>query len=134
MFSIDSLKVSTPDGRNFILLESFIYKRKDGQIISVPAGTTSDGASTPSILWPTIPPFGVYWKAAFLHDYLYRDTECPKNFCDETLLEAMEELGVGEVESKAIYEGVHLFGWSSYEGDRKAEINIQKDPQGPKGE
>jgi hypothetical protein len=125
MFSADTLKVSTPDGRNFILLESFIYERKDGQIITVPAGITSDGASTPCALWPTIPPFGTYWKAAFLHDYLYRDTECSKDFCDGTLLEAMEELGVGDLESKTIYEGVHLFGWSSFEGDRKAELNIE---------
>lgn len=123
-FSVGKFKVETSDGRNFTLLEAFTYTRANGDVITVPAGTTSDGASTPRLLWREIPPFGTYWPAAFLHDYLYRDTEHDKAYCDATLLEAMQFLGVSEFEAKTIYDGVHLFGWSSFEGDRKAEQQV----------
>ena len=121
MFSTDQLKVSTADGHNFTLLEPFTYLCKDGTIIIVPEGSQSDGASTPQILWNTLPPFGVYFKAAFLHDFLYRATEFPKEFCDNVLLEAMECLGVNQIEADTIYEGVHLGGWMAFNEDRKGE-------------
>ena len=117
-FSSEKLRVETGDGENFSLFESFTYTKKDGTIITVPVGTTSDGASTPRIMWRVIPPFGKYWKAAFLHDYLYRDSNFPKDFCDSVVLEAMEELGVTEAEAHTIYEGVHLFGFSAFNEDR----------------
>jgi len=119
MFSTDKLKVETADGRNMTLLEAFTFTRKDGCVITVPAGSTSDGASTPAAMWPTLPPFGTYWKAAVLHDYLYRDSGVPKNFCDETFQQAMEALGVSEFEEQTLYQGVHLLGGESFEEDRK---------------
>ena len=120
-FSTKTLKVATADGRNCTLLEPFSYTTKAGEVITVPAGTTSDGASTPRPMWESLPPFGTYWPAAFLHDYLYRDSKREKGFCDSTFLEAMESLGVGEFEAHTIYEGVHLFGWSSFKEDREAQ-------------
>lgn len=120
-FSEESLFVSTPDGLNFTLCMAFTFTRKNGEAITVPIGTKSDGASTPRLIWREIPPFGIYWRAAFLHDYLYRDTERPKAECDDIFLEAMESLGTPAIESRTIYEGVHLFGWASFDGDRKAE-------------
>lgn len=115
--------VDTEDGLNFVLQEPVTYTAADGTVITIPAGTTSDGASTPPALWPTIPPFGAYWRAAFLHDYLYRDTEMPKDRCDSLLREAILSLGVSPVLADTIYEGVHLFGWASFAGDRKAEAS-----------
>ena len=123
-FSTDSLTVSTADGLNFVLVEPFSFTRADGTIITVPAGTTSDGASTPRILWPTLPPGGKYWRAAFLHDYLYRDTGWPKVFCDNTFLEAMEDSGVNEVEAHTLYETVSHLGAISYLEDRKGELSM----------
>lgn len=120
MFSTDTLKVETADGLNMVLLESFTYTRSDGKTITVPVGTTSDGASTPNIIWPTFPPFGLYWKAAFLHDYLYRDTGEEKEFCDDTFLEAMESLGVSGIVAHTMYEGVSLLGWHAFSEDREA--------------
>ena len=121
MFSVEHLKVSTSDGRNFTLLEPFTFLCADGTIVIVPAGSQSDGASTPELLWPTLPPFGLYWKAAFLHDFLYRCTPYPKDTCDNILLEAMECLGVNEIEAHTIYEGVHICGWMAFYEDRKGE-------------
>jgi hypothetical protein len=118
VFSTDILKVSTQDGRNFVLLEPFIYTTQAGLIILVPAGSTSDGASTPPEIWPTIPPFGRYWIAAFLHDYLYRYTQYPKAICDNIFKEAMVSLGVDALDAETIYLGVDLLGQSSFNQDR----------------
>jgi hypothetical protein len=121
-FSTNSLKVQTSDGRNFVLLESFNYTSNEGVIITVPIGTTSDGASTPREIWCFIPPFGLYWMAAFLHDYLYRCTQMPKYQCDALLKEAMVYLGVDPIEREAIYEGVAIGGENSFDEDRKNQI------------
>lgn len=124
------LKVSSKDGRNFILLEPAIYQATDGSLYSMPVGAASDGASTPSELWPLIPPFGSYWPAAYLHDCAYRDTlqvwdggkfilaTLPKTRCDELLRESMESLGVSLVERDTIFEGVVIGGTSSFDSDR----------------
>lgn len=125
-FSVEKLRVETSDGHNFTLLDGFTYTTKSGEVISVPAGTTSDGASTPKAMWNIIPPFGPYWKAAFLHDFLYRYTQKSKEYCDNIIDEAMDSLGVNDIEADTIYEGVHLLGWSSFEGDRKSEISTIK--------
>lgn len=121
MFSTDIFKVSTPDGRNFVLLEPFSYTTQAGLLIVVPIGSTSDGASTPPEIWPTIPPFGKYWKAAFLHDYLYRNTQYPKVLCDSIFKEAMLSLGIEFFEAQTIYEGVNLFGTGSFNQDRRIQ-------------
>jgi hypothetical protein len=131
MFSTETLTVSTSDGWHFVLLEPFTYTALDGRVITVPVGTTSDGASTPREIWNFIPPFGTYWKAAFLHDYLYRDTQLPKVRCDDLLKEAMECLNVDPVEVKTIYEGVNLGGQCSFNQDRAAQTSTLSGPAAP---
>ena len=118
-FSTDTLRVETADGQHFVLLEGFTFTRDDGCVITVPPGSASDGASTPRPLWIHLPPFGKYWMAAFLHDHLYRDTDLPKDYCDDTFLQAMRCLGVDEITATTIYEGVHIGGWSAYRDDRE---------------
>ena len=107
------------------LLDSFSFTSKMGMVITVPVGATSDGASTPREIWSFIPPFGVYWMAAFLHDYLYRSTDLPKDICDALLLEAMEDLCVDLPERFAIYHGVTLGGESSFVSNRTAQTSNQ---------
>ncbi len=119
-FSVSEIECKTSDGRNIVVTVPFTYTRRDGGTIVVPVGTMSDGASTPAALWPTLPPFGAYWLAAVLHDYLYRYSNFDKAYCDETLLEAMEVLGVSEIVAHTIYEGVHLGGWMAFNEDRKS--------------
>lgn len=102
------------------MLEPFTYVTSKMERIEVPAGTASDGASTPREIWSAFPPFGDYWRAAFLHDFLYRDTDRPKDECDSLFLEAMEALGVDEAVRKTLYEGVHLAGGKAFEEDRAA--------------
>lgn len=117
-FSVEKLSVETSDGRNVSVIVPFTYTCEDGSVISIPEHDTSDGASTPRFIWTIIPPFGVYWMAAVLHDFLYRFTDLPKDRCDNILYEAMIRLGTDKLEAWNIYEGVHLGGQSSFDEDR----------------
>ncbi len=117
-----TLANETADGHFIILLEPLIYTTDAGEIITAPIGTRSDGASTPRVLWPVIPPFGSYWLATVLHDYLYRITNRERDFCDNTLLEAMVSLNVELVLREAIYEGVRLGGSIPFNDDRRIKL------------
>src|SRR5271169_1824090 len=110
MFSVSSLKVESSDGENFILLEGFTYTRPNGDVIQVPSGAQSDGASTPKVIWDIIPPFGLYWMPAYLHDYLYRETQLPKDVCDTIFYEAMVDTKTPEFEREIIYKAVSIAG------------------------
>jgi Protein of unknown function (DUF1353) len=121
-FHSQNIAVRTGDGRNFILLEDLLYTTKAGETIVAQAGSASDGASTPKEIWSIIPPFGSYWLAAVLHDYLYRVTNRPKDECDSILLEAMESLGVPLLLREAIYEGVHVGGEIAFDDDRRVKL------------
>lgn len=148
-FQSDFFKVVTGDGRHCTLIDDEIYVSLTGDVYVIPKGSTSDGASTPSIIWITIPPFGDYWKEAFLHDAAYRDlllvvtfpdgkiksnldgttlkrASLTKGQSDDLLKEAMKLAGVNEYTAAKIYEGVHLGGWKSFTDDRK-----QPEPQVP---
>jgi hypothetical protein len=120
-FQQTPMKVETDDGHNFTLLQPYNYQTNAGELITIPAGTTTDGASVPQAMWNILPPFGTYWKAAVLHDYLYRVTKRPKKECDSILKEAMESLGVNDLTLLTIYEGVAIGGDEAFEEDRKEQ-------------
>ena len=128
-------QVSTFDGRNFIALQPIDYIALDGTQYRIPIGATSDGASTPPILWEKfnrdwIPPFGSYWPAAYLHDAAYRNSllfwngasfvtaALPKDKCDSLLLESMDSLGTHDITKEEIYKGVVAMGTCSFATDR----------------
>ena len=117
-FSHDEFPVTTSDGRTFHLCEAVTFFRRDGSIIIMPLGTDSDAPA----IWPEIPPFGKYWRAAFLHDAACRLKTRPiigtKKECDELFLEAMGACGVSAAEALIIYEGVARFGWHAFLEDR----------------
>lgn len=131
-FSIQNWLCITGDGRIHTVMQDVLYCTKARVQYKIPSGATSDGASTPQAIWNIIPPFGSYWKAAFLHDCAYRNTlqvlqddgswvraRVTKDVADLLLLEAMELLGTHEATRVEIYEGVKLGGWKSFEDDRK---------------
>jgi hypothetical protein len=119
-FDKTNIAVRTSDGINIETLEDFTFTDRFGQSFPVPAGTKSDGASTPRALWIDMPPFGSYWIACVLHDHLYRATTLDKATCDHALYNAMIALGVPEIIAGEIYQGVHIGGWRSFDQDRAA--------------
>jgi len=129
-FQSKGFKVYSTDGHNFILLEDIQYMSRLGVLYILPAGATSDGASVPQVAWNILPPFGSYWKAAYLHDCAYRNTLllADKSVANLTfeqsndlLKEAMEVDGETEdITIFNIYEGVALGGRVAFDGDRAA--------------
>ena len=120
MFIPDTFVVTTVDGHNFTLVGDVHYLSKDNTDILIPAGSQSDGASTPCAIWNIIPPFGPYWRAAFLHDFLYRCTTIPKEQCDSIFREAMLEYGTSFSEAETIYAAVALVGIEAFRKDRQS--------------
>lgn len=105
------------DNYQWELLASFEYHVGDfpsEEVITVPAGTVTDLASVPRLLWAIFPPHGVWAKAAIIHDYLYSNAIKSKAFADLTFLEAMKVLGVPPWRRKLMYLAVHYFGRGAY--------------------
>lgn len=118
-FSCDHLDIGAKDGHNSIIEKEFKYTTLAGIVIIVTEGTKTDGASIPRIIWNILPPFGDYWMATVLHDYLYNYSDYSRKFCDDILLEAMKRLGVNIFKAYTIYSQVRLWGWHAFAVDRK---------------
>ena len=115
------------DGRTWRLERRVLWRRRyegdaatgDGRVhvelrVEAPAGTTTDLASTPRLLWPIMPPSGRYAAAAVIHDTLYRNRALPRVICDAIFLAAMRDLSVKPWRRFLMWLGVRLFGASSY--------------------
>lgn len=66
------------DGKTWELMEEFEYYSRSpdsGTRVIIPAGFTTDFASTPRITWWLLPPWGSYGKATVVHDYLREGNE-----------------------------------------------------------
>ena len=102
----------------FELLTRFEYhvgEYPSPNVIVIPAGTVTDLASVPRVLWVVFPPHGRYAKAAIIHDYLYEHGIETKEYADKVFLEAMETLGVPRIQRTLMYWAVRLFGRGSYQ-------------------
>ena len=85
------------------------------QVVSVPKGFNSDGASVPRALWSIYPPFGKYLEAAVVHDWfcvLGHRGESPIDYkmAAKVFDEAMEVCGVGRFRRFKMYWAVVLGG------------------------
>jgi hypothetical protein len=105
------------ESRIFRLAKPFRY-----QDIEVPAGFLTDGASVPRIFWSILYPFGSYFPAALVHDYLYSKVsdhftaarKIDRKESDKIFLEAMKDVGVDWLTRHTIYRAVRLGGWKGY--------------------
>lgn len=105
------------DNYRFELLSTFEYHIgafPSTDAIKVPAGTVTDLASVPRLLWVIFPPHGKWAKAAIIHDYMYANAIGTKKLADKIFLEAMEVLGVPKVKRTLMYWAVRLFGRGAY--------------------
>ncbi len=116
----------TRSGRTLWAVERpFYYRTKAGDLITVPAGMTTDLASIPALASSALPPDGPWLAAAVLHDteYLTKGTGVWKGHAansrakpytraeaDDLLLEAMGSLGVSGWRAWAIHTGVRAGG------------------------
>jgi hypothetical protein len=99
------------DGRNMRLEQPFGYVDPKGQAWDVPAGTETDGASIPRVLWVTHPPFtGKYRAAAVVHDYYCQTKSRGWKATHEVFYHAMRAAGVEDKTAKVMYAAVYYFG------------------------
>jgi len=113
---VTPLTARKEDRRTWTLTEDLVYRsliEGVGEVI-VPAGFTTDLASTPRIMWFVLPPDGSYTPAATLHDFLYRKKHKSRTVSDKVFLEAMASLGTYPGVRHVIWGAVRLFGWSFY--------------------
>ena len=87
-----------------------------GDVIYIPAGSSTDLASIPKIIWPILSPAGPWARSSVVHDECYRNPsrKFTRARCDEIFLEGMRADGVDVASMKAIYTAVRAFGSSSY--------------------
>lgn len=112
------------NGKNVTVYEDFSYVRRDGRLITVPAGFFCDGASIPKIAWPIAgSPFtGDNLYPALVHDYLcdlMRKDLCP--FASEEVhymfYLGLKEMGSNEVQARIKWQAVLRF-------NDKSEANL----------
>jgi hypothetical protein len=103
--------------RIFRLTNPFSYISSRGTI-TVPTGFETDGASIPRVFWSILDPFGPYFKAAVIHDWLYspHNRRFTRAQADDIFKEAMFNNGLDWLRREAIYRAVQLAGWRSYKG------------------
>lgn len=92
-----------------------VGSKESKEIVAVPKGYITDGASIPRFLWGIVGhPFGRYAQAAVVHDLCYEKNLYSRKRSDEIFLEAMQVLGVPWLTRRIIFRAVRMFGWISY--------------------
>jgi hypothetical protein len=56
---------------HYIVEEELKIKLSNEEIIKIPKGFAFNGSSSPRFLWWLFPPYGDFFFAAIIHDYLY---------------------------------------------------------------
>jgi hypothetical protein len=103
----------------FRLTLPFTYLSTEHGPITVPVGFMTDGASVPRIFWNVLSPFGDYFSAAVIHDFLYspHNRRFDRRTCDRIFLAAMIDAGVPFIRRRVIYRAVRLGGWAAFRGN-----------------
>lgn len=85
------------------------------EVITVPDGFETDGASVPRIFWWFCPPIQPrYLAAALIHDYLYSTKELTRKECDIVFYRVMIEDGEQLFRAYIMYKAVSFFGWIAW--------------------
>lgn len=74
-FTDDLTITALADGMNWKVFQPVVYEVGEvgsDNVITVPSGFITDGASVPRPLWDLLPAWGTYSRAAVIHDYLCR--------------------------------------------------------------
>lgn len=90
-------------------LEWDVDEEGSGRKIRIPAGFTSDGVSSPKILWSFLPPWGhPSTRAALLHDYIL-DSMQDRDLADSQFYLALLATGSGKRISYVVWAIVRSY-------------------------
>lgn len=121
-FTDPLLVTPLPDGKSWVIVSDFSFyigEEEDNDTIHVAKGFVTDFASVPRMLWWALPKWGVYGKAAVLHDWLYWEQNRTRSQADAIMLEAMDILSVPVVKKRLIYRAVRFFGGMAWRNNHK---------------
>jgi hypothetical protein len=113
------------DDRNWILGEELVVDMGDGEIITVPMGFTTDGASIPAAVqrltrWR---PFeGPQRWAGIIHDWLYYQDGYDRKRADQIFRDILRAEGAGRFRTAAMYWAVRLFGKAAYDSNQERDV------------
>ena len=105
-------------GRSAKLAKPFSVSLGDSSW-TVPADFVTDFASVPRCLWWIVPPWGRYFPAAVVHDWLYSTHDRPREDADRIFLMLMDALKIPTWRRRAMYIAVRLFGEHAWNESRK---------------
>jgi Protein of unknown function (DUF1353) len=106
------VNVKQIDARQWQLVEPVRYAGRD-ESFTVPAGFRTDFASVPTVFVWLIPRYGVYTKAAILHDFLCEEHPVSRSDADGIFRRALRELGVSVLRRWMMWAAVRAGGhWS----------------------
>lgn len=110
-----------PGDERFWILGSPLTVRTDGELVEVPTGFTTDGASVPG--WAQAITGWKPWDdpqrwAGITHDYLYARPDTTKRFGDDVFRAVLVSEGASRFRSTVMYLAVHLAGGSAYRGNQ----------------
>jgi len=86
---------------------------------TIPAGFVTDFASVPRWLWWIVPPWGRYFPAAVVHDWLYSIQDRPRENADKIFLLIMEALNTPAWRRQIMYRVVRWFGESTWKAIKR---------------
>lgn len=108
-FESDLVLRSQTGKENYTLDDPLIYRRRNGEVITVPAGFTTDLASVPRIFWSMLPrDGGKHRVAAVVHDYLVEHKSW--GYAADVLSEALTDNGTAAAPRLLIVYAVRLWG------------------------
>jgi hypothetical protein len=122
MFKSDPGLVPIPNRPDFWILDRPLVWTQAGLVITIPLGFITDDASIPKFLdWVGfLDRQGLSRRPGLLHDGLYAIGRLRgKDWADSVLREACRSEGMNAFQSTCIYQGVHLFGNSSWNADAR---------------
>lgn len=106
------VNVKQIDAKQWQLMEPVVYAGRD-KPFTVPSGFRTDFASVPTVFVWLIPRYGVYTKAAILHDYLCATRPVSRKDADGIFRRALRELGVSVLRRWIMWAAVRAGGhWS----------------------
>ena len=99
------------DGREMKTISEVSYVDPKGLVWTVPVGTKTDGASTPSATWSLYPPYaGKYRKAALIHDYYCEIKTRSWQDTHNMFYYALRASGMDSLHSKIMWSAVFMQG------------------------
>jgi hypothetical protein len=91
-------------------VKDFEIMLSNGDKVIVPAGTQTDFATVPRLLWSFVSPYGYDEVSFIVHDYLYDNRMYTRKFCDEQMLFLQLTCGASYLRAFVMFMAVRIFG------------------------